>query len=104
MREAVRKESEIFSELAEICASPGYVHAIASLCYQNDMIRYADTLTPEDMLQQFSIDILVRTEISTLVGLACKKQLNIDLPSPEVILFRVIFVTPILLIASMGCN
>ncbi|MDZ7968456.1 MAG: SEC-C metal-binding domain-containing protein [Nostoc sp. DedSLP03] len=85
MREAVRKESEIFSELAEICASPGYVHAIASLCYQNDIIGYADTLTPEDMLQQLSRDILVRTEISTLVGLACKKQLNIDLPSPEVI-------------------
>ena len=85
MKEAVRKESEIFLELAEICASPGYVHAIACLCYKNDIITYADTLTPEDMLQQFSRDILVRTEISTLVGLACKKQLNIELPSPEVI-------------------
>jgi hypothetical protein len=85
VKEAVRKESEIFSELAEICASPGYIHAIACLCYQNDIIRYADTLTPEDMLQQFSEDMLVRTEISTLIGLACKKQLNIDLPSPEVI-------------------
>jgi hypothetical protein len=85
VKEAVRKESEIFSELAEICASPGYIHAIACLCYQNDIIRYADTLTPEDMLQQFSEDMLVRTEISILIGLACKKQLNIDLPSPEVI-------------------
>jgi hypothetical protein len=85
VKEAVRKEAEIFSELAEICASPGYIHAIACLCYQNDIIRYADTLTSEDMLQQFSEDRLVRTEISTLIGLACKKQLNIDLPSPEVI-------------------
>lgn len=85
MREAVRKESEIFAELAEICASPGYIHAIACLCYQNDIIKYADTLTPEDMLQQFSENMLVRTEISTLIGLTCKKQLNIDLPSPEVI-------------------
>ncbi|AFY74349.1 nuclease-like protein [Synechococcus sp. PCC 7502] len=85
MREAVRKESEIFSELVEICTSPGYVHAISYLCYQNDTIGYADTLTPEEMLHQISRDFLVRTEISTLVGLACKKQLNIDLPSPEVI-------------------
>ncbi len=85
MKEAVRKESEIFSELAEICASPGYIHVIAYLCYQNNIIRYADTLTPEDMLQQFSENMLVRTEISTLIGLACKKQLDIDLPSPEVI-------------------
>lgn len=85
MKETVRKESEIFSELAEICASPGYIHAIAFLCCQNDIIGYDDTLTPEDMRQRFSKDMLVRTEISTLIGLACKKQLNIDLPSPEVI-------------------
>jgi hypothetical protein len=84
MTEAVRKESEIFLELAEICASPGYLHAIAYLCYQNDTIRYADTLTPEDMLRRHS-DFLVRTEISTLIGLACKEQLNIDLPSNEAI-------------------
>jgi hypothetical protein len=85
VKETVRKESEIFSELAEICASPGYVHAIGWLCYQNNIIRYDDMLTPEDMLQQLSRDFLVRTEISTLVGLACKKQLNIDLPSSETI-------------------
>jgi hypothetical protein len=70
VKKAVRKESEIFSELAKVCASPGYVHAIAYFCYQND---------------KRSKDFLVRTEISTLVGLACKKQLNLELPSPEVL-------------------
>ncbi|TVQ59116.1 MAG: prepilin peptidase, partial [Spirulina sp. DLM2.Bin59] len=85
MKDTVRKEFEIFSELAEICASPGYIHVIAFLCYRNDIIRYTEKLTPEDMLQQFSKNMLVRTEISTLIGLACKKQLNIGLPSPEII-------------------
>jgi SEC-C motif/Nuclease-related domain len=84
VKETVRKESEIFSELAGICASPGYVHVIAYLCYKNNLIQYVDTLTPEDMLQQSSGDVCVRTEISTLIGLACKKQLKIDLPLPEV--------------------
>jgi hypothetical protein len=84
VKETVRKECEIFAELAEICASPGYVHAIAYLCYQNDTVGYSDTLTPEDMLRWHS-DFLVRTEISTLIGLACKKQLDINLPSPEII-------------------
>jgi hypothetical protein len=84
VRETVRKESEIFSELAEICATPGYVHVIAYLCYKNNLIQYVDTLTPEDVLYQSSGDICVRTEISTLIGLACKKRLNIDLPLPEV--------------------
>ena len=85
MKESMRKESEIFSELAEICVSSGYVHAIAYLCYQNDTIRYADMVTSEDMHQRFSKDWLLKSEISTIVGLACKKQLNIDLPSPEII-------------------
>jgi Nuclease-related domain len=81
----VRKESEIFSDLSEICASPGYVHAIAFLCFQNDVISYTGALTPEDIYQKSSKDFLVRTEVSTLLGLACKKQLITDLPSPEVI-------------------
>lgn len=85
MKETVRKESEIFSELAEICASPGYVHAIAWLCCTNSIMEYADILTREDIVQSLSRDFLMRTEIYTLVGLACKKQLNIDLPSPETI-------------------
>ena len=85
MKKTVRKESEIFSELAEICGSSGYVHAIAYLCYQNDTIRYADMVTSEDMHRHLSKDGLLKNEISTIVGLACRKQLNIDLPSPEII-------------------
>ena len=83
MRKIARKESKIFAELAKLCASPGYFHVIAYFCYENNTIRYADTLKPEDMHQQFS-KYLLRTEISTLIGLACKEQLNTDLPSPEV--------------------
>ena len=84
MKKEFRKESEIFSELAELCISPGYVHAIGYFCFRDNTIRYADTMTPEDVLQQFSMDRLVRTEISTLIGLSCKKHLNTELPSPDV--------------------
>lgn len=84
MKRTVRKEAEIFSELAEICTSPGYIHAIAFLCFRDNTVKYADKLTSDDLLQQFSMDRLVRTEISTLIGLACKKQISTDLPSPEV--------------------
>lgn len=76
-----RTEKEIFSELADLCTSPGYVHAIAYLCFRDNTIRYADNVTSDDVHQQFSMDRLVRTEISTLIGLACKKELNIYLPS-----------------------
>lgn len=96
MKNRVRKESEIFLELAEICTSPGYVHAIAYLCFRDNTIKYTQKLTREDVLQQFSMDRLVRTEISTLIGLACKEHLNTELPSPDVIQ-RYIDTTDILL-------
>jgi hypothetical protein len=79
----VRKESEIFSELAELCVSPGYVHVITYLCFRDNTIHYSDTITKNDVLQQYSMDKLSRTEISTLIGLVSKKHLNTELPSPD---------------------
>lgn len=79
----VREESIIFSELAELCSSPGYVHVIAFLCFRDNTIKYADTVETEDVLQQFSMERLVRTEVSTLIGLVCKNPIIDDLPSPQ---------------------
>lgn len=85
LTEDVRSEIEIFAELAELCSSTGYVHAIAYICFRDNTIKYVDTITTDDVLQQFSNDRLVRTEISTLIGLACKVQLDTNLPPPDVI-------------------
>ncbi len=85
MKKCIRSEAEIFSELAQLCISPGYVHAIAYFCFRDNTIRYSEELKPDDMLRQSSMERLVRTEISTLIGLACKSVLSVDLPSPEII-------------------
>lgn len=77
----VREESEIISDLAQVCASPGYIHAIAYICFRDNTIKYADTVTADDMVHQYSMERLARTEISTLIGLARKEQLNTDLPT-----------------------
>lgn len=82
-KQAAREESDVFKELEDLCHSPGYVHVIAYFCFRDNTIRYADEVKPEDVLKQFSMDRLVRTEISTLIGLACKKDLDETLPSPE---------------------
>lgn len=84
VKKEVRKESEIFSELAGLCESPGYVHVIAYFCFRDNTIYYSDTLTRDAVLQQYSMDRLVRTEISTLIGLVCKKPLSTELPPPDV--------------------
>ncbi|MGB2926611.1 MAG: SEC-C metal-binding domain-containing protein [Limnothrix sp.] len=85
MQGKIRKESDIFAELAEVCTSQGYVHAIAYLCFRDNTIKYADTMNSNDLLQQFYKNRLIRTEISTLIGLACKKSLDISLPSSKVL-------------------
>jgi hypothetical protein len=80
----LRSEQEIFDELEGLCASPGYVHAIAFLCFRDSLIRYQGEMTSEDMKHLFSREHLVRTEISTLVGLLVKADIDYSLPAPAI--------------------
>jgi len=73
-------ENDIFLKLEKLCSSPGYLHAIAYFCFRDNVIKYTDVMTAENLLQQFSKQRLCRTEISTLIGLACKNPLNISQP------------------------
>ncbi|SUA50474.1 Predicted metal-binding protein related to the C-terminal domain of SecA [Oligella ureolytica] len=83
LNKKARNESDVFKELEDLCQSSGYIHAIAYFCFRDNTIRYADEVKPEDVLQQFSMERLVRKEISTLIGLACKKDIDETLPSPD---------------------
>lgn len=85
MDQLIRTEAEVFADLSELCISPGYLHAIAYFCFRDNTIRYGDVMTPEDVLEQFGMDRLLRTEISTLIGLASKGDLNVEMQTPETI-------------------
>jgi hypothetical protein len=80
----MRKEQQIFDELAALCPSPGYVHTIAYFCFRDNIVRYKDEMTAADMQHLFSAEHLVRTEISTLIGLLIRKEIDYALPTPEV--------------------
>jgi hypothetical protein len=84
MNPEVRNESEIFRDLESLCTSCGYSHAIAYFCFRDNMISYADGISIEDMLQSFSMERFVRTEISTLIGLMYKKEIDLSIPEPDV--------------------
>lgn len=84
MKPEHRDESEIFSQLEDLCKSPGYVHAIAYFCFRDNTVGYADQLEVENLFKQYAPERLVRLEISTLIGLACKGELDINLPPPEI--------------------
>jgi hypothetical protein len=79
---AMRTEQQIFEELAVLCASPGYVHALAFLCFRDNIVRYQGEMTAEDMKNLFSPERLVRTEISTLLGLVIKTDIDYTLAAP----------------------
>ena len=82
----MKTEQEIFEELANLCASPGYIYAISFLCFRDNAIKFKKNLTAEDMAPLFSESRLIRTEISTLIGLMLKQGLpDCSLPLPEVL-------------------
>jgi hypothetical protein len=77
----MRSEQEVFDELASLCASPGYAHAVAYLCSRDNMIRYSGEMKAEDMRHLFLKSRLIRTETSTLIGLMLKNQIDYTLPA-----------------------
>lgn len=68
----IRPEADVFADLALLCRSPGYVHAFAHLCWRDNLVRYAGQMKPEDMQKLFAPERLIRTEMSTLLGLMVK--------------------------------
>ncbi|KAI3606256.1 hypothetical protein D8I24_2099 [Cupriavidus necator H850] len=80
-----REESQILKDLATLAASPGYVHAIAHICHRDNVIHIKGKLKPSDMDRLFSRERLIRTELTTLIGLMAKKPLDLSMQPFEVI-------------------
>jgi hypothetical protein len=78
-----RNEAEIFAELQTLAAEPGYIHAIAFLCFRDNAIGFEGKLNAENLAKMYSPERLVRTEISTLIGLLVKNDIDLFLPQPD---------------------
>ncbi len=81
----MRTEQEVFADLSLLCRSPGYVHAIAYLCFRDNMVRYYGEISAKDILPLFSTQRLIRTEISTLIGLMVQGEISYALPPSNVV-------------------
>lgn len=81
----MRSEQEIFDDLAALCISKGYIHAIAVFCFRDYVVRFEDELRPENMAQLYSKSRLIRTEVTTLIGLMMRAPIDFFLPLPETI-------------------
>ncbi len=75
--EQPREEFQILEDLATLAGSPGYVHAVAHICHRDTIIHIKGKLESSDMDRLFSSERLIRTEVTTLIGLMVKKQLDL---------------------------
>ena len=82
---ALRSEQEIFADLEALCVKPGYVHALAYLCFRDNIIPYAGEMKEADMQRMFAPSRLIRTEINTLIGLMVKADMDWALPTPQIL-------------------
>lgn len=79
----MRPEQQIFEELADLCISPGFIHVIAHFCFRDHVVGYKGELKGEDYARLFSHSRLIRTEISTLIGLMGRAPRDYAVPSPR---------------------
>ena len=85
MKKLTRKEEDVFADLAELVRSPGYIHAIAQICVRDNLIIFSDEMKSEDMSRLFSGDRLLRTEITTILGLLSRDSIDFTLQDAETI-------------------
>ena len=78
-----RPEADVFNDLAELAISPGYAHVIAALCLRSNIVFFNEELNAEDLIHRYSEEHLVHTEISTLIGLMIKGDINIEAPKKD---------------------
>jgi hypothetical protein len=84
-----RDEKDIFSDLTNLCTSNGFAHIIAYYCFRDTIFGFSDNTTSDDYIHMFSTERLTRMEISTLIGLMFKDDINYSLPVPEVFQYLV---------------
>ncbi|HEY0956126.1 MAG TPA: SEC-C metal-binding domain-containing protein [Roseateles sp.] len=80
-RKAIRSEQEVVAELQALAASPGYVHAVAAICVRDSLIVYQDELKADDMQKFHQPERLIRTEVTTVLGLMCRSPLDLAIPT-----------------------
>lgn len=83
MKNTTRPEEEIFVELATLCVQPGFVHALAFICFRDNVVHYAGNMQEKDVHNLFDPSRLIRTEINTLLGLMVKAEVAWELPAPQ---------------------
>lgn len=85
MKSTPRNEADVFTELAALARSPGYIHAIANICYRDNLVKYDSAMKAADFEKLFGRSRLIRTEITTILGLLARGPIDSTLPDTATI-------------------
>jgi hypothetical protein len=85
MKLNVRSEADVFADLVKLTASPGYAHAIAQICQRDNLMLFNTELKSFDMARMFDYNRLIRTEVTTLLGLMMRQPLDLTIQSADAI-------------------
>ena len=80
-----RSEQEIFEDLRALCCLPGFVHAMADICFRHNTTFYEKEMKASDMEHLYSYSRLIRTEITALIGLMISAPIRFTCPPKNVI-------------------
>ena len=77
----MRTEEAIFDELGALCTQKGYIHALTIICYQNNFVSFNEALTTDVLAKIYDKENLIRSEITTLIGLMMRAPIDFSIPS-----------------------
>ncbi len=77
-----RPEQDIIADIRAITATPGYAHVVAHFCARDNFAWWRAAVSAEDLAHLFSPTRLVRTEVSTLIGMIVQATGDLDAPAP----------------------
>jgi hypothetical protein len=82
----MRDETTIFNDLEVLARSPGFIHAIALICFRDNVVSidFGGQLDPDDV-RTLSDGWLLRSELSTLIGLIFKGPIDFSKSDPRTI-------------------
>jgi len=85
MSKPSRSEAEVFADLGILAQSPGYIHAVAQICYRDNLVTYMGDMKASDLRKLSRRDRLIRNEITTVLGLLARSPVDATLPVQEVL-------------------
>lgn len=77
-----RAEQDIFNDLADLCAEPGFVHALAWMSLRDNYVTFDREMDSQALADSYAPGRIVRTELSTLIGLLIRQPIDLSEPTP----------------------